>query len=86
MENHLGELWSILHFLMPGYLGGWDDFTRLFRTPIEKQQDGGRREQLAKRLAPVFLRRTKQAVLSDLPSRIASTEFSASGARSKLSA
>lgn len=70
MENHLGELWSILHFLMPGYLGGWDDFTRLFRTPIEKQQDGRRREQLAKRLAPVFLRRTKQAVLADLPPRI----------------
>ena len=70
MENHLGELWSILHFLMPGYLGGWDEFTRLFRTPIEKQQDGRRREQLAKRIAPVFLRRTKQAVLSDLPPRI----------------
>jgi len=70
MENHLGELWSILHFLMPGYLGGWDDFTRIFRTPIEKQQDGRRREQLAKRLVPVFLRRTKQAVLADLPPRI----------------
>ncbi|MDB6069511.1 MAG: box helicase, partial [Verrucomicrobiales bacterium] len=70
MENHLGELWSILHFLMPGYLGGWDDFTRLFRTPIEKQQDGQKRAQLARRIAPVFLRRTKQAVLSDLPPRI----------------
>ena len=70
MENHLGELWSILHFLMPGYLGGWDEFTRCFRTPIEKQQDGRRREQLAKRLAPVMLRRTKQAVLPDLPPRI----------------
>ena len=70
MENHLGELWSILHFLMPGYLGGWDEFTRLFRTPIEKQQDGRRREQLARRIAPVFLRRTKQAVLADLPPRI----------------
>ena len=70
MENHLGELWSIVHFLMPGYLGGWEDFTRLFRTPIEKQQDGRRREQLAKRIAPIFLRRTKQAVLPDLPPRI----------------
>ena len=70
MENHLGELWSILHFLMPGYLGGWEDFTRLFRTPIEKLRDNRRREQLAKRLAPVLLRRTKQAVLTDLPPRI----------------
>jgi superfamily II DNA or RNA helicase len=70
MENHLGELWSIVNFLMPGYLGGWDDFTRIFRTPIEKQQDGRRREQLAKRMAPVMLRRTKQAVLTDLPPRI----------------
>ncbi len=70
MENHLGELWSILHFLMPGYLGGWDEFTRVFRTPIEKQQDGRRREELARRLKPVLLRRTKAAVLQDLPERI----------------
>ncbi len=70
MENHLGELWSIVNFLMPGYLGGWDDFTRIFRTPIEKQQDGRRREQLAKRMRPLMLRRTKQAVLTDLPPRI----------------
>ncbi len=39
LENHLGELWSMYHFLMPGFLGAHDKFTRLFRTPIEKQGD-----------------------------------------------
>ena len=38
IENHLGELWSLFHFLMPGLLGDADAFRRLYRTPIEKQR------------------------------------------------
>lgn len=74
IENHLGELWSIFHFLMPGFLGTWDQFTRGFRTPIEKQDDGTKRRVLAQRIAPVFLRRTKQAVLSELPPKVESVQ------------
>ena len=70
MENHLGELWSIFQFLMPGFLGTGDQFTLLFRNPIEKQDDRDRRALLARRIAPVFLRRTKEAVLSDLPPKV----------------
>jgi superfamily II DNA or RNA helicase len=67
MENHLGELWSQFAFLMPGLLGDAKRFARVFRTPIEKNQDGERRAVLAARLKPFLLRRTKALVAADLP-------------------
>lgn len=67
LENHLGELWSMYHFLMPGFLSSQDRFTRLFRTPIEKQSDLGRQTQLRNRVQPFMLRRTKEKVAAELP-------------------
>ncbi len=67
MENHLGELWSLFNFLMPGMLGDERRFSRLFRTPIEKQGDQPRREQLRRRVAPFMLRRNKADVVRELP-------------------
>jgi superfamily II DNA or RNA helicase len=67
MENHLGELWSQFHFLMPGALGDEKRFKKLFRTPIEKHQDATRQQQLRKRLAPFMLRRDKSEVATELP-------------------
>jgi superfamily II DNA or RNA helicase len=67
MENHLGELWSQFAFLMPGLLGDAKRFSRVFRTPIEKKQDGDRRAVLSGRLKPFLLRRTKSLVAADLP-------------------
>jgi superfamily II DNA or RNA helicase len=67
MENHLGELWSQFAFLMPGLLGDAKRFARVFRTPIEKKQDGERRAVLSARLKPFLLRRTKSLVAADLP-------------------
>ena len=67
MENHLGELWSLFHILMPGLLGDQKQFRKLFRTPIEKHGDDSRREQLAARVRPFLLRRTKDEVEIDLP-------------------
>ncbi len=67
MENHLGELWSLFYFLMPGFLGDQKKFNRLFRIPIEKEGDEDRRLLLARRVKPFMLRRTKQQVVSELP-------------------
>ncbi|KAA5615638.1 ATP-dependent helicase, partial [Pseudomonas aeruginosa] len=39
VENRLGELWSIFHFLNPGYLGSRAEFERRFAGPIEKEGD-----------------------------------------------
>ena len=70
MENHLGELWAQLDFLMPGLLGNATFFKRQFRTPIEKHNDDGRRQQLVKRIAPFMLRRKKSEVIEELPDKI----------------
>ncbi|TVT68047.1 MAG: DEAD/DEAH box helicase [Denitromonas halophila] len=67
LENHLGELWSQFDFLLPGFLGPSADFTRRWRTPIEKHGDGVRRELLVRRLAPFILRRLKDQVATELP-------------------
>ncbi|GAA5146879.1 DEAD/DEAH box helicase [Prosthecobacter algae] len=67
IENHLGELWSLFQFLMPGILGDADFFRSYYRTPIEKEGDAERQKQLAARLQPLLLRRTKSAVAKDLP-------------------
>lgn len=67
LENHLGELWSLFHFLMPGLLGDQQSFKRRFRTPIEKQGDSEREAALRRRVGPFLLRRTKEQVASELP-------------------
>ena len=69
MENHLGELWSLFHFLMPGFLGPQERFNRLFRTPIEKKSDHDRQMQLHNRVKPFMLRRTKEMVATELPAK-----------------
>jgi superfamily II DNA or RNA helicase len=67
LQNHLGELWSLFHFLAPGFLGEADAFRKHFRTPIEKLGDEERRARLARRVRPFLLRRTKTEVAADLP-------------------
>ncbi|MEF8702213.1 MAG: DEAD/DEAH box helicase [Candidatus Accumulibacter sp. UW26] len=67
LENHLGELWSQFDFLLPGFLGNNQTFTKYWRTPIEKQGDTDRRELLAQRVRPFILRRKKEEVARELP-------------------
>ena len=67
VENHLGELWSLMRFLIPGFLGSEQAFNARFRKPIEKDGDMERNEMLKKRLAPLILRRTKDQVAKELP-------------------
>lgn len=69
MENHLGELWSLFDFLMPGFLLSEKNFKQTFRTPIEKNADDTRRQQLASRIKPFMLRRTKDIVAEELPQK-----------------
>jgi len=67
VQNHLGELWSQFHFLMPGLLGDEKTFNAVFRKPIEQQGDSLRRDLLARRVKPFMLRRTKDKVATELP-------------------
>jgi superfamily II DNA or RNA helicase len=69
MENHLGELWALFDFLMPGFLGDSKFFNQRFRTPIEKQGDTEQRQRLVRRISPFLLRRTKSEVIKELPEK-----------------
>jgi len=70
IENHLGELWSQVNFLMPGYLSTSNMFRQLFRNPIEKHGSIERQEILSQRVSPLILRRTKEQVATELPEKI----------------
>ncbi len=67
LENNLDEVWSLFHFLTPGFLGDQGSFRRNFRTPIEKHGNVEAQKFLARRLKPFMLRRTKDEVALDLP-------------------
>lgn len=69
MENNLGELWSIFHFLLPGWLGDSKAFNRDYRSPIERHGDSERMAHLAARIRPFLLRRTKEQVATELPAK-----------------
>jgi hypothetical protein len=69
IENHLGELWSILSFVNPGLLGSAKGFEERFLKPI--QRDGNRQaaQLLRRTISPFVLRRRKSEVLDDLPEK-----------------
>ncbi|MCL5229529.1 DEAD/DEAH box helicase [Pseudomonas nunensis] len=67
LENHLGELWSQFHFLLPGWLGDSKTFNRDYRTPIEKHGNSERMQHLTARIKPFLLRRKKDQVATELP-------------------
>ena len=69
LENHLGELWSLMRTISPGLLGSWERFRTRFADPIERHKDDERRESLARLVRPFILRRTKDKVLQELPPR-----------------
>jgi len=69
IENHLGELWSIFSFLMPGFLHNQITFKRKYQTPIEKHLDQDKQKMLNQRVRPFMLRRTKAEVLPELPEK-----------------
>jgi len=74
LENHLGELWSLFHFLMPGFLGSEETFRKRFRDPIERDGNEQTRQFLSRRVAPFLLRRRKIEVEKDLPAKTITTQ------------
>ncbi len=72
VENRLSELWSIMHFLNPGYLGSRQKFRQRFALPIERDQDEAAAGQLRKLVSPFILRRVKTdpTVIQDLPEKM----------------
>ena len=69
VENHLGELWNLFHFINPGLLGSLSRFNERFAIPIERYHNRDARLKLKKLIRPFILRRIKSQVLEELPPR-----------------
>ncbi len=73
LENRLLDLWSIVDFIQPGYLGTQEHFLETYEpkggADAESAQRIARR-QLSAKLRPLLLRRLKKHVAKDLPDRI----------------
>ena len=63
LQNHLGEMWNLFQFINPGLLGSLKYFTDHYIKPT----DNSARQRLKKLITPFILRRTKSAVLDELP-------------------
>ena len=71
VENHVGDLWSIMQFLNPGLLGSQAEFRRNYFQPIQTDRDGAAAARLQKATGPFILRRLKtdRSIIDDLPEK-----------------
>src|SRR5581483_11447440 len=69
VENNVGDLWSIMEFLNPGFLGSQAEFRRNFFMPIQSQRDEEAAQQRKPLTGPFILRRLKtdKTIIADLP-------------------
>jgi len=72
VENRLSELWSIMQFLNPGYLGSQARFRQDLALPIERYGDRQATQRLRGLVGPFVLRRLKTdpAIIHDLPDKL----------------
>ncbi len=72
IENSVADLWSIMDFLMPGYLSNHKAFRENYELPISRGGPDGELAQLKlrRKLHPFLLRRLKREVAKDLPEKI----------------
>lgn len=76
IENHLGELWSIFDYLMPGFLFSYQKFRKEYEIPVVKDQDRQALERLHRLIGPFILRRLKSQVLKELPEKLETVVYS----------
>lgn len=85
VENHLGELWSIFDYLMPGFLFSYQKFRKLYEIPVVKEGDETAASNLRRLIGPFVLRRLKKDVMKELPEKVEKVVYSAfSGEQKKL--
>lgn len=76
VENSARDLWAIFRFIQPGWLGSRKDFAERYEQPLQSPETAVRTGQLLRlKTSPFTLRRTKQQVAPELPSKIHIDEF-----------
>ena len=78
VENRVGDLWSIMDFLNPGFLGNKGQFHQIFAKPIMKHKDPHKIKALRQLIQPFFLRRLKtdKTIIQDLPDKVEIIDYS----------
>lgn len=76
VENHVGDMWSIMEFLVPGLMPNRARFSREILRPVQAGEKKAM-ERVRRMTAPFILRRLKtdKEIISDLPEKIESREF-----------
>jgi SNF2 family DNA or RNA helicase len=69
IENRLMDLWSLLSIVAPGLYPWPQRFVELVANPVERLGDAAVLDRFRRRVRPFLLRRTKEAVASDLPAK-----------------
>jgi len=72
VENSASDIWSIMDFLMPSYLGSHEAFRTSYELPLARGGPDSETPQirLRRKLQPFLLRRRKADVARDLPAKI----------------
>jgi SNF2 family DNA or RNA helicase len=72
VENNVGDLWSLMEFLNPGFLGSSSGFRKRFFVPIQVYGDSNASQSLRRITAPFILRRLKtdKSIIADLPEKL----------------
>ena len=63
-ENHITDVWSIVDFVMPGYMGNLKNFQKTYEDSVESART------LEQLLSPIMIRRCVSEVAKDLPQRV----------------
>lgn len=77
VENHVGDLWAIMEFLNPGFLGSQNSFKDRFHKQITVYQNARVADKLKKMVSPFILRRLKtdKKIIGDLPDKIETKQY-----------
>jgi len=82
--NNTFDLYSQLQFLLPGLFGSQEFFRKEYSTPIDRDGDQKKVQELRKITAPFVLRRTKKQVATDLPEKTETQLICEMGERQRL--
>ena len=72
VENNVGDLWSIMEFLNPGFLSSQAEFKKRFFIPIQANRDAEAASKLKRLTRPFVMRRLKtdKSIVPDLPRKM----------------
>lgn len=72
IENSITDLWSIVDFLMPKYLGNHRQFRESYELPLQSPGPAADivQQRLKRKVHPFMLRRLKKDVVKELPPKI----------------